>query len=115
MFGASSVFGGQHCVEMLIESGGLCFGGGYRCCGGLRQKRAFRLEILCANLAFAPGLRKTKENVDRFGWSQELADAYCLSASSSAFKYWYSASQPVSQSVSQSVILVSHSCQSVTY
>jgi hypothetical protein len=43
---------------------------------------------LGTNLKFALVPRKTTENPDRIGWSQDLTDAYWLTVISPAFKYW---------------------------
>jgi hypothetical protein len=55
--------------------------------GGLHERHAMQHGILGTNSAFALGPRKTTENIDRFGRSQDLPDAYCLLASSPEFKY----------------------------
>jgi hypothetical protein len=77
------VFGG-----MLVLTWGGCFWPHIDINIGLAAWEACSaMSNLDTNWAFALGLRKSTENLDRVGRSQDLPDAYGLLASSPAFKY----------------------------
>jgi hypothetical protein len=76
---------GLHYCENWTDIGRATLGWNFDVTSGRAACEARRQRgILCTNSAFAPGSRKTTENLDRVGRSQDLPDANWLLASSPA-------------------------------